>query len=116
MEETTPQVAQTTEQPQKTSSGMILPPHSNKMIMSIICTIFCCLIGGIVAIINSSNSNKLYNSAMFTSDDNLKRSLYLQSEQKNKSAQTWITISLITGVLYVLLIIILAATGVLADL
>ena len=94
-----------------TSSNVILPPHNNKMTMSIICTIFCCLIGGIIAIINSSKSNELYNSAMFTDDDNLKHSLYLQSEEKNKTAQTWITVSLITGVLYVIVLIILAATG-----
>lgn len=112
MEEMTPVV----EQPTKaTAPNFILPPHKNKMAMSVICTIFCCLLGGILAIINSSKSNQLYNSAMLSSEDTLRRSLYLQSEEKNKSAQTWITLCIILGVVYVIAIIILAATGVLAD-
>ncbi len=53
---------------------------------------------------------------MITSDNNLKQCFYLQSEQENKSAQTWITLSLISGILYILLIIIVAATGALASL
>ena len=112
MEETTPQVAP---QPQQASTNTILPPHSNKMTMSIVVTIFCCLIGGIIAIINSSKSNELYNNAVMTSDEELKKSLYAQSEQKNKTAQTWITVSLVVGIVYALLMIILAATGVLAE-
>ena len=84
--------------------------------MSIICTLFCCLIGGIIAIINSSKSNNLYNSAMLTTDDSMKSNLYYQSETSNKTAQTWITISLITGAIYIIALIILAATGALADL
>lgn len=39
--------------PQTTASkpSFILPPHSNRMALSIICTLLCCLIGGIIAII-----------------------------------------------------------------
>lgn len=96
-------------------SGFILPPHKNKMAMSIICTLFCCLIGGIVAIVYASKSNSLYESAMFASDNSLRQNLYFQSEMSNKTAQTWITISLITGLLYVILMIILAAVGALAE-
>ncbi|MBQ1648163.1 MAG: CD225/dispanin family protein [Bacteroidales bacterium] len=94
----------------------VLPPHSNKMAMSIICTVFCCLVGGIIAIINSSKSNNLYNNAVMTNDDSLKQSLYMQSEASNKTAQTWITISLVVGIIYVIAVIILAATGVLEEL
>lgn len=93
----------------------ILPHHSNKMALSIVCTLFCCLIGGVIAIINSSKSNNLYNSAMLSTDDSMKMNLYTQSEASNKTAQTWITVSLICGVIYVIAIIILAATGALAD-
>ena len=104
--------------PQTTASkpSFILPPHSNRMALSIICTLFCCLIGGIIAIIYSSKSNSLYNSAMFSNDDSMKQNLYYQSEASNKTAKTWITISLICGAIYVIAFIILAAIGVLADL
>ena len=85
----------------KSSPNFILPPHSNKLALSIICTIFCCLIGGIVAIIYSSNSNSLYNSALHATDDDLRYSLYLQSEEKNRTARIWIIVSLAFGVLYI---------------
>ena len=68
--------------------GFILPPHNNRMAMSIICTIVCCLVGGIIAIVYSAKSNELYTSATVASDDSLKQSLYLQSEQKNRTART----------------------------
>ena len=84
--------------------------------MSIICTLFCCLIGGIIAIVQSSKSNGLYNSAMMASDDVSKQNLYYQSEECNKSAKTWITVSIVTGVVYIVVVIILAAVGVLAEL
>lgn len=100
-----------TSQPTVQKSTFILPPHSNKMAMSVICTLFCCLIGGIIAIVNSSKSNNLYNSAMYTQDDSMKSALYYQSEAANKTAQTWITISLAFGAIYVIAIIILAAAG-----
>ena len=104
--------------PQQTQQGsnFILPPHKNKMAMSIICTLFCCLIGGIIAIINASKSNDQYNSAMYASDSSLKQNLYYQSEMSNKTAQTWITVSLITGLLYVIVMVILGAVGALAEL
>lgn len=102
---------QVTYQPATPRSSFILPPHSNKMAMSIICTLFCCLIGGIIAIVNSSKSNNLYSSAMLSDDDSMKKNLYDQSEAHNKTAKTWITISLICGIIYVIAIIILAAIG-----
>ena len=102
--------------PQSVGSSYMLPPHSNKMAMSIICTLFCCLIGGIIAIINSSKSNSLYNSAVLATDDSMKQSLYYQSEEYNKKAKLWNTISLACGVIYLVSIAILAATGSLAAL
>lgn len=76
----------------------ILPPHSNKMVLSIICTIFCCLLGGIIAIVYSSKSNNLYNAAMCSNDVALRQSLYYQSVSCNKTATTWIIISIIVGI------------------
>lgn len=101
--------------PQVNRSGFILPPHSNRMALSIICTIFCCLVGGIIAIVYSAKSNELYTSATVASDDSLKQSLYYQSEQKNSTARTWITICIIFGVLYVVGIIVLLSLGVLSE-
>lgn len=94
---------------------IIIPAHSNKMAMSIICTLFCCLIGGIIAIVNSSKSNSLYNQAMFSTDDAAKAFLYQQSEEKNKSAQTWITVSIITGLIAYLAYIILVLVPILNE-
>lgn len=97
-------------------SSFMLPPHSNQMALAIICTLFCCLIGGIIAIVKSSQSNTLYNNAVLATDDSLKQDLYYQSEESNRTARTWIIISLIFGVLCIILpLIILAATGVLAN-
>ena len=102
--------------PQSARQSIILPPHSNKMAMSIICTLFCCLIGGIIAIVNSSKSNSLYSSAVLASDDSMKQNLYYQSEEYNKKAKTWNTISLACGIIYIIVVVILAATGSLAAL
>ena len=90
---------------------IIIPAHSNKMAMSIICTLFCCLIGGIIAIVKSSQSNSLYNQAMFSTDDAIKASLYQQSEEQNALAQSWITVSIITGIIaflaYIIIVVVL---------
>ena len=45
--------------------------HSNRMLWAILSTLFCCLVGGIVAIVHSSKSNSLYNSALLAQDENL---------------------------------------------
>ena len=104
--------------PQTTAPGtsFILPPHSNKLTMSILCLLFCCLLGGIFAIVYSSKSNNLYNSAMASTDDLTRQNLYNQSVTANKTAKTWITISIITGIIYAIVIFILALTGALAEL
>lgn len=98
------------------ATSFILPPHSNKMVMSVLCTLFCCLVGGIIAIIYSSKSNSLYSSAMLSGDDAVRSSLYYQSETSNKTAQTWITVSLIIGGLDAIVFFVLLALGVIADL
>lgn len=90
----------------KNTINVIIPPHSNKMALSIVCTLFCCLIGGIIAIVNSSKSNSLYNQALFVNDENLKFLLIQQSEAKNKTAQTWITVSIVAGIVAYLFYII----------
>ena len=95
--------------------SIILPPHNDRMVWAILTTIFCCLVGGIIAIVYSSESNRLYSSAIYSSDDITKQSLYLQSEQKNNTARTWIIINFASGALYVILILILLMAGVLAD-
>ena len=76
---------------------MVPVSHSNKMVWAIITTIFCCLIGGIVAIVHSSKSNSLYHSALLTSDESMRNALLIQSEEQNKKAKTWIIINLIFG-------------------
>ena len=90
----------------KETINVIIPPHSNKMALSIVSTLFCCLIGGIIAIQNSSKSNSLYNQALLVNDETLKLSLIQQSEEKNKTAQTWITVSIIVGIVTYLIYII----------
>ena len=52
-----------------------LPAHSDKLVWSILVTVFCCLIGGIIAIVKSSQSNSLYTSAMVAQDEQLRASL-----------------------------------------
>jgi hypothetical protein len=70
------------------------------------------LIGGIIAIIQSSKANDLYNSCLFTQDPGLRQSLYLQSEAKNKSARTWIWISVLTGLIpYLCLLVVFLVAG-----
>lgn len=95
---------------------MVPIAHSNKMVWAILTTIFCCLIGGIVAIIYSSKSNSLYHSALLTTDSGLQNNLLLQSEEYNKKAGTWIIVNLIFGFLVEGGYIILVAAGVLSGL
>ena len=96
-----------------------VPFHSNKLVMAILCTLFCCQIGGIIAIIYSARSNSTYRSAMFSPDDATRQSLYYQSEQENKTAKTWIIVSLCTGLAGVLAYVVygvLVTLGVIAAL
>ncbi len=92
------------------------PFHSNKLVMAILCTLFCCQIGGIIAIIYSARSNSTYRSALFSSDDAIRQSLYYQSEQENKTARTWIIISIFTGLSGVIAYFVLVSLGIIASL
>ena len=92
-----------------------VPFHSNRLAMAILCTIFCCQIGGIVAIVYSARSNSTYRSAMFSPDDATRQSLYYQSEQENKTAKTWIIVSVCSGLAGVIAYITLATLGFIAS-
>ena len=96
--------------------NVVLPPHGNKMVWAIRCTLFCCMVGGIVAIVYSAESNSLYNSALLSLDDQSRQNLYYLSEKKNKTAQTWIIVSIVWGCLYLILLMILWSMGLLAGL
>lgn len=92
-----------------------IPYHSNRLVMAILCTLFCCQIGGIVAIIYSARSNSTYRSAMFAPDDSTRQALYYQSEQENKTARTWIIVSVCSGLAGVIAYIALATLGFIAS-
>ncbi len=94
----------------------VLPPHSSKMVWAILCTLFCCLVGGVVAIVYSAESNSLYNSSLLSMNEQTRQNLYYESERKNKTAQTWIIISLVWGCLYLILAAVLWSMGILAGL
>lgn len=96
--------------------SVVLPPHGNKMVWAILCTLFCCLVGGIVAIVYSAESNSLYNSALLSLNDQTRQNLYYESEKKNRTARTWIIISIVWGCLYVLVMAVLWSMGMLAGL
>jgi len=83
----------------------MIPIHSDKMVWAILVTIFCCLVGGIIAIVKSAQSNSLYNSAILARDNDVRNTLFAQSEEKNRSANTWIIISVIVGLSGVLVYI-----------
>ena len=101
---------------QYSQPNVVLPPHSNKMVWAVLCTLFCCLVGGIVAIVYSAESNSLYNSALLTLNDQTRQNLYYESEKKNKTAQTWITVSIIFGCIYLIAFMVLWSLGIFAGL
>ena len=98
------------EEKSQTSSSYVLPPHNNLMIWSILATLFCCLVGGIVAIVYSANSNSAYRNAMITTDPALKQSLYNESEAENKKAKTWLWVSVGACLLIIIVYAIFFAT------
>ena len=86
------------------------------MALSVLVTLFCCLLGGIIAIIKSAQSNNLYTSALAASDEIAKQRFYMESEAKNKSAKTWIIISIVGSILVTVICLAVAlAAGMLAD-
>lgn len=101
---------------QKPKPSFVLPPHKDHMTLAIVCTLFCCMLSGIIAIVNASKANSLYNAAMFASDDNLRAALYAQSEEKNKAARNWNIVSVVGGCIWMFVCIGLVVAGVLAEL
>lgn len=98
-----------------TSGSMPLPPHNNLMIWSILATLLCCLVGGVIAIIYSATSNTNYSNALMTQDDYARQTLYYESEKNNKTARTWIIISIVFALLGTITTAILISLGVFAS-
>ncbi len=94
----------------------ILPFHKNRLALAILCTLFCCQIGGIIAIVYAAKSNSSYRGAMYSQDDSTRQALYYQSEQENKTARTWIIVSICTGLAGVIAYIALVTLGIVASL
>lgn len=92
-----------------------IPSHSNYMIWAILCTLFCCQIGGIIAIVYSLQSNDLYNCALAASDEYIRNKMFRESESKNRTAKIWLFISGGWLVLFAIVAIVLAALGVFAS-
>lgn len=91
----------------------ILPPHKNKLAWAIICTLCCCIPGGIIAIIYACKSNSLYDDARFVLDNDIRReSLYLESEKANRTANTWIIVSVVLSLIVWIAYIALVFAGV----
>ena len=61
------------------------------LVESILCTVFCCQIFGIVAIIMSALAESAWS-----------RKDYEETEAKAKQARTWVLVSFITGIVYIL--------------
>lgn len=77
--------------------------HENLMTKSVLCTIFCCLITGFIAIINASKANECYTSSMVATDETAKNNLLFQAQESNKKAKNMITLSIILGVVYIII-------------
>ncbi|MCQ2153408.1 MAG: CD225/dispanin family protein [Bacteroidales bacterium] len=94
----------------------VLPPHSNKMFMSVVCTLFCCVLTGIIAIVMSAQSNSLYREALCAQDNSLRQSLYYESESRNRTAKIMNIISIIVGTGLWGTLVALSSMGILASL
>ncbi len=88
--------------------------HKNYMTWSILCTLFCCIAGGVVAIIYSARSNDTFNRAIMCSDPTVKSALILQSEKDNSTAKTWIIASVVVTLFGGIISAILSMTGALS--
>ncbi len=102
------------DEPVKKAPSM-LPPHSNRLALSILCTLFCCQIGGIVAIVYAAKSNSSYRSALYSQDDSTRQALYYQSERDNKTARTWIIVCICFGLIGIISYIVLVTLGIIAS-
>ena len=87
------------------AGGQVAPTGekvSNHMVGAILTTLFCCLIGGIIALIYSSQVNS-----------KLARGDIEGAKSASKTALTWIIVNLVFGLLYVLItVVILAAAAI----
>ena len=87
------------------TGGQVAPTGekvSNHMVGAILTTLFCCLIGGIIAIIYSSQVNS-----------KLAQGDIEGAKSASKTALTWIIVNLVFGLLYVLItVIVLAAIAI----
>lgn len=85
--------------------------HKNLMAQSILCTLFCCLITGIIAIVYASKANELYTSSVVANDEAIKNNWLLQAQENNKKAKNMIILSIILGIVWVAIsVIILVVT------
>lgn len=69
----------------------VMPKPKTWLVESILCTVFCCQVFGIVAIIMSALAESAWS-----------RKDYEETQAKAKQARTWVLVSFITGIVYVL--------------
>ncbi len=78
-----------------------IPPRPKTwLIESILATLFCCLPGGIVGIINAARVNSLYD-----------QTLYEKSKHASARAKRWTLVALGIGIIYLIFILIMLAVG-----
>jgi heme/copper-type cytochrome/quinol oxidase subunit 2 len=73
---------------------------NNYLVWSILVTLFCCLIPGIVAIVFSAQVNGLW-----------AQGRYDESQKMSDRAKTWVIISAVLGIIVIVIYVILFATG-----
>lgn len=73
------------------STPPIMPKPKTWLVESILCTVFCCQIFGIIAIIMSALAESAWS-----------RKDYAETEAKAKQARTWVLVSFIIGILQVI--------------
>lgn len=81
-------------------AGMPMAKPDNYMVWSILVTILCCLIGGVVAIVKSSSVNTLWAQGRFA-----------EAKQAADSAKQWCIISAVIGLVLGVIQIAVAASG-----
>lgn len=75
----------------------------NYLVESILVTIFCCLIFGIIGIVNASKVNSEYNAGN-----------YAAAESASKEAKKWALWGFLVGIIGIVLYIVLVFAGVIA--
>ena len=77
--------------PMVPSTSPMMPKPKTWLVESILCTVFCCQIFGIIAIIMSALAESAWS-----------RKDYAETEAKAKQARTWVLVSFIIGILQVI--------------